>query len=76
MDSKTERGIPVPDNVGHRGRPSKYPWYKMGVGDSILFSPEGGMKARRAAQKYGERNGGKIFASRMTDGGIRVWRAK
>lgn len=74
---KIESGIPLPGDCG-RGRPRKYPFPDMEVGDS--FFCEGShsrtvqFKAYKAAQEYAHRNPPMKFSGRLVEGGIRIWR--
>ena len=69
MSFKIEKSVPTPVSEG-RGRPMKYPWPDMAVGDSILFPTDRGY---RAAFSYGKRHG-KKFVMRTEGGKVRVWR--
>lgn len=65
--------IPPPDFTG-RGRPFKYPFYKMDVGQSIFVQHETTKcKAAMAARSYGRASGTK-FAARPEADGVRIWR--
>ena len=71
---EVERGVPLPG----RQRVSKYrfPLGEMDVGDSFYVEArgEGFMStARSLISRYGKTFGRK-FATRLVDGGIRVWR--
>ena len=67
-----EKNIQPPELT--RGRPSKYPFSKMDVGDSVFFDGAtiGGAEYK-AAIGYGRSRGWK-FCVRTSDGGLRVWR--
>ena len=74
-----ERGVPMPEPKG-RGRPAKYPWRKMGVGDSFRSDPPVGFSKSRyqshlsaAAAGAAKRMNAK-FMTRIDDNGVRVWR--
>lgn len=69
-----ERGVPLTV----RGRVTKYrfPLGEMEVGDSFYFDPKGAGvlgTARSLISRYGKTFNRK-FATRLVDGGIRVWR--
>ena len=69
-----EKNIPLPQ---HNTRNNKYPWNEMEIGDSIVFANNTrGYSARRLAFHYAQRHPPIKFASRTTDGGmrIRIWR--
>lgn len=76
---KIEKGVDVPKSSG-RGRPSKYPFSEMEVGDSLMFDGEYRnvmyCQAYLAAMNYGCRNYDKKFAGRKVEGGVRIWRVK
>lgn len=68
-----QKGIPAPEST-RRGRPAKYPFAKMEIGD--CYEVEGldqGKRAAKAAFRYGARHGMK-FSTRTTDEGLRIWR--
>lgn len=69
---KIESSVPSPDTAG-RGRPHKYPWNKMEVGDSF-FVPNTMLNVISCAaigrgKRYNEK-----YACRTVDDGVRVWR--
>ena len=69
-----ESGLPVPEKKKPRGRPRKYPFPQMKVGDSIYL--EGAVRRgteHRAAKKYAQDND-IVIATRVVPGGIRIWR--
>ena len=63
-----EKGIPLAKIVRH-GKPSKYPWRTMEVGDSF-FTPKIGNGLTSAVSKIT----GRKFSRRTVDGGVRIWR--
>ena len=68
-----DKNIPVPETTAG-GRPAKYPFYKMVVGDSVFFKgAKTGGKEYLAAQAAG-RNKGWKFSGRAVGGGLRIWR--
>jgi hypothetical protein len=74
MMYEIEKGIEMPGaNHGWRGRPSKYPWLKMEIGDSFLITGNKSLRcaASKANAKYDRR-----FATRTVEGGVRVWRVE
>ncbi len=73
---KIEKKIPIPEYVGKRGRPSKYPWDIMAVGDSFLFPK--GIKHSSAYQTAGHASKSyeRKFVVRKTKEGYRCWRVK
>lgn len=71
---KIDKDVPIPAS-DPGGRPEKYPWQKMEVGDSFLIPLES-MKHKSAinlAYQAGQRTGRK-FSGRRIEGGTRVWR--
>jgi len=73
-----EKNIPMPEGGSHIGRPVKYPFADMEIGDSLFFAdePTGTMSnpvvaARSAAAK----RGWKVTARKEGDG-VRVWRTE
>lgn len=71
---KIEKSFEIPTQGA--GRPRKYPFADMQVGDSVLF--EGGkigpkFKPYIAAQIWGRNNNAK-FSGRTVDNGVRIWR--
>lgn len=81
-----ERGIPVPAKAVSPGRPTKYPWHSVEVGDSFFVPGMSTCKSqpdgrRRFACNNGEKwvSGSKWTMRNATkDGvqGVRVWRVK
>ncbi len=65
-----EKGIPMPRR--DHGN-AKYPWLRMEVGDSFLWSGPANSVHNNAAAA--SRNGRK-FKARKTDAGYRVWRVE
>ena len=64
-----EKNFPIPP--GRRGRPVKYPWYSMEIGDSFLPTEK---CARATAYAASQRYAPKKFIYRKVDGGGRIWR--
>jgi hypothetical protein len=70
-----DKNVPLPQRTwgGPGGRPPKYPWAEMEVGDSFFvlnattdnLSAAGTMAAKRSGRK---------FTTRKENGGVRVWR--
>ncbi len=57
------------------GRPPKYPFGDMEIGDWFEAGPADRAGVQRAASMYGLRNG-KLFTTRLQPGGgVRCWRA-
>jgi predicted DNA-binding transcriptional regulator AlpA len=76
-----ESGIEVPVT----DRRSKYPWHKMGIGDSVLFKPDEDeshyklMRTVANSSKYfgeGQIPEWKFITRRLKDNTVRVWRVK
>jgi len=68
-----EKKIPMPKS--DRGRPYKYPFEQMEVGDSFFVPKDEAEKARNSALQYARREG-KIFHTRKENDGARIWRTK
>jgi hypothetical protein len=73
MKFKIEKDVPAPV-----GRPSKWPFIHMEVGESVYIAGEDmNGHALRAARQVGFRSGGeKIFVGRLERDGIRIWRTQ
>ncbi len=70
-----DKNVPLIKKV-HSGRPSKYPWREMKVGDSFLFPKGLSVSAAYAATRYAKNGMGIKVTIRQTDEGLRVWRIK
>ena len=78
MTYAIESGIEIPTNAKPKQeKVDKYPYAKMGVGDSFLVPSgvRGGSLGNICAmnKKMGERLGHR-FVARTVEGGVRVWR--
>ena len=72
--AKIEKGVPMP-NRASGGRPPKYPWQELGLGDSfILDTPN--MKTASAHCSAASIRYGKRFVARLHKNNIRVWRTQ
>jgi len=69
---KIDSGIKLMKDEG-RGRPNKYPFGEMEVGDSFPVPEGDGFRSRCAASAYGKRYSMK-FSVRKYEGGYRCWR--
>ena len=71
-----ESGVVMPP-PSKKGRPTKYPFRQMKVGDSFFVPDENGKKMRdvvgASTANWGKAHGAK-FSCRSVDGGTRVWR--
>lgn len=70
-----EKNMPIP-SVNRVGRPPKYDFSKMEVGDSVFFDGEVttiGSSPYQSSKTY-QRKSGKTFSARIMDGGLRIWR--
>lgn len=70
MSFKIEKGLPIPAET--RGRPKKYPWHEMCVGDSFV----GGVTARSLITRMGKRTGQKFASRKIGENKFRIWRVK
>lgn len=58
------------------GRPAKYPFSTMNVGDTAFFEGQDSSGlAAKAARHLGHRKGWK-FSARNVEGGVRIWRTE
>lgn len=73
---RIEKLVPMQSSRGV-GRPAKYPFGKMDVGDSFFLEADKKQIAcaRAAMGAFGFRHG-KKFSSRAHPGGVRIWRTK
>jgi len=74
---RIEKDVPITDQRGvgkSAGRPAKYPWAEMDVGDSFKadVAPD---VLRASASGWSKRNGGS-FIVRKDGEGSRAWRAQ
>ena len=70
-----EKFIPMPEEE-NRGRPAKYPFSQMEVGDSVFASGESTTgRTYIAACAFGKYRGWK-FSGKSVPGGVRIWRTK
>lgn len=74
---KIEAGIPIPGAHAGAGRKAIYPLDDLEVGESF-FVPGGTHKSMATPINVfrGKSHGQKTIASRLVEGGIRVWRTK
>lgn len=74
MTFKIESNVPPPS--GDSGRPAKYPWAEMKVGDSFRFDGAPGVRDRISASSraFAKRNAGVAFVTRREGDGYRIWR--
>lgn len=70
MDIKIDKRVPIPPDI--RGRPKKYPWHEMGVGDSFV----GGVTARSLITKAAKATGFKFTSRKIGENEFRIWRVK
>lgn len=70
MSFKIEKGIPLPKAI--RGKPKKYPWHEMDVGDSFV----GGVSARSLVSRAGKAIGFKFTSRKIGENEFRIWRVK
>lgn len=73
---KIEKRIPIPARIyGGAGRPEKYPWGSLRVGESFFVGDRSIQTVSSAAGFAAERHNAK-YTCRTVDGGVRVWRVK
>lgn len=69
MKYEIQKGIPFNEVRSHR-----YPVAQMEIGDSFLVTdPDEFRRASASSNRYGVRTG-KVFRSRKTQEGVRIWR--
>ncbi len=68
---KIDKDIPMPDP---RGRPAKYDFAKMQIGDSFEVSDKDYVRIRGATQHYARRHPEFRFTIRKYNGAYRCWR--
>ncbi len=80
MKIRIDKKKPIPKPISRTGRPVKYPFDKLNVGDSFLIP--GNHKVRHGIYSclnaYNANRAGvkREITTRAEDGGIRVWRIK
>lgn len=89
LATKIESDIPLPPRTNDRGRPFKYPFHELDVGDSFTIPLGGDVRLtgnngkkdrnlsslRSAACQYARRNGGRFTVLTVREEGvIRCWR--
>lgn len=72
---KIQKDIPMPDTTA--GRPGKYPFNEMEVGDSFELKGVPKNTVLNAANSWAKRNKKKYkFSIRFDNGNTRIWRTK
>ena len=75
-----DKGIPIVNSPSKRGRPSKYPFEEMEIGDSILVEGKTcrttDCQGYNAAQAYSARSGKAFTGRAQGDGTVRIWRTQ
>lgn len=72
---KIEKNVPLV-HISRSGRPMKYPWADMSVGDSIMVEGQDTQGPAATAARTWARGKGISFSARSVDGGARIWRVK
>ena len=70
MAIKIDKGVPIPTDT--RGRPQKYPWREMEVGESFV----GDINARSMTSRVGYTTGYKFTSRKIGENEFRIWRVK
>jgi hypothetical protein len=73
---KIDKGLPLPTRKYGSGRPPKYPWGEMDVGDSFYAPGVRRQSMSGLALRAQKSLPGKKWAVRTVEGGVRVWRVK
>lgn len=68
------KDFPIPKTIT-RGAPSKHPFAKMDVGDSVLVT-EDAKKMQVYCHVYGRQAGKKFTTRKQPCGGVRIWRVE
>lgn len=66
--------IPFPGRTTRNGRPAKYPWATMEVGDSFPVELGRLSVVRACADGYGRRHGREYRVEKLPSGEFRCWR--
>ena len=72
---KIDKNVEMPDGPGS-GRPRKYPWLDMEVGQSFVLPAPNMMSANAHCTGANKRYAPRKFAVRVRKGEFRVWRIK
>jgi hypothetical protein len=72
-DPQIEDNVPIPTQKNWQKR--NLPLAEMKVGQSILIPKDAVYAARMAARRHSQAHGTE-WTTKMTDGGVRVWRVK
>lgn len=74
---KIEKGFPIPViDESSRGRPYKYPWLDMEVGDSFLIEDSTPAYVYSLIKNRERVDGRKYVRKAQGDSDVRVWRVK
>jgi hypothetical protein len=71
---KVDKGVPMPES--NLGRPIKYPWNEMEVGDSFIIKTEDYLSVRSNISYRNNVHRDRHFVIRKIEDGYRVWRDK
>jgi hypothetical protein len=71
-----EKGVPLPARIYPTGgRPAKFPWARMKVGDSfVMDKPQ--KQSGSVARQYGKAHGVKYATRKIDANTTRIWRIK
>lgn len=71
------KNIPFPGKPTRGGRPAKYPWREMAVGDSFAVHIHNLSNVRICAKGYGERHDKEFIVAQVPEtGAYRCWRTR
>ena len=70
---KIDKNVEIPEITRCGGRPAKYPWHAMEVGDSF-FVPDKKSCQFGGLIQYAKKKTGYKYSVRKEGDGIRVWR--
>ena len=68
-----EKGVPIPETLPRPGKPGKYPFRSMEVGDSFVAPIEKKNSIYSSMSRIGK-NLGRKYSSERNEYTIRVWR--
>jgi hypothetical protein len=71
---KIDKGLPIPESV--LGRPLKFPWNEMEVGDSFIIKAQQYVSVRANITHRNHKYRDRHFVIRAFEDGYRVWRDK
>jgi hypothetical protein len=71
---EVETGVEMPEGSRRGGRPMKYGFHRLEVGQSIFVPGQSTSDGAYASAKQYARANGVRFSGRKVEGGVRIWR--